>query len=141
MKFKRQSREIISVNLTPLIDIVFLLLIFFMVSTTFTKETQLRLQLPEAESAETSETQVDVIDIVVSANGDYVINGQSLISKQTNTLREALARIAGDRLDVPVVITGDANAAYQDVIRAMDAAGQIGLTQISLTTQNPVPEQ
>jgi len=137
MEFRRQVREEESINLTPLIDVVFLLLIFFMVSTTFTKETHLAVDLPEA-SAEASMVETQSIDIVIRKNGDYAINGQNVINQQVDTLYRALEKIANGNNKQPLVITADANAPHQAVIRAMDVAGKLGFEQLRITTQEPV---
>lgn len=137
MEFRRQVREEESINLTPLIDVVFLLLIFFMVSTTFTKETHLAVDLPEA-SAEAVTVVKKGIDIVVRQNGDYAINGKNIINSQANTLYRALEiEAAGDNRQ-PLVITADAKASHQAVVRAMDVAGKLGFEQLRITTQEPV---
>lgn len=137
MQFRRQQRyNEVSVNLTPLIDVVFLLLIFFMVSTTFTKESHLSLELPEADGEKQTE-QVQSVEIVISAEGQYVVNGQSLINNRLDTLKKALQEIAAGDSSLPMVITADAKTQHQLVIRAMDAAGQMGFAHLSLTTQDP----
>lgn len=135
MNFRRQRQEEASVNLTPLIDVVFLLLIFFMVSTTFTRETQLKLDLPEAASGE----QVDLreekqIEMTISANGDIAINDKALIAPSFTTLKLALELESAGDLALPLIITADAQTPHQSVIMAMDAAGQLGFTRLRLTT-------
>lgn len=135
MKFKRQNTEEISVNLTPLIDVVFLLLIFFMVSTSFTKEAHLKLDLPKA-SPEAAETDVRVIDIVITADGQYSINEQSLLNQQLDTLKRAIAKASRNNKELPVTITADAQTPHQAVVRAMDAAGQLGFVHLSITTRS-----
>lgn len=140
MNFKRQSKEEVSVNLTPLIDIVFLLLIFFMVSTTFTKENHLTLDLPEA-STEAKQTASEVIDIVISASGDYSINDQALVNNSVETLKRAILKTADGRTGVPVIITADAQATHESVVKAMDAAGQTGFVNLSITTRKPSGEK
>jgi biopolymer transport protein ExbD len=139
MEFRRQVRTEDGINLTPLIDVVFLLLIFFMVSTTFTKETHLAVDLPEA-SAEAETVANAGIDIVISASGDYTINGQALINKQTQTLYRGLEKVAAGNMKQPLVITADANAAHQAVVRAMDVAGKLGFAQLRITTKEPAEE-
>lgn len=136
MNFKRQNREEVSVNLTPLIDIVFLLLIFFMVSTTFTKENHLSIDLPEASSDQRM-TAPQAIEILISASGEYSINNQALINHQLDTLKRGLQKALGDNTKAPVVITADARAPHESVVRAMDAAGQLGLINLSITTRKP----
>jgi biopolymer transport protein ExbD len=139
MEFRRQVREEESINLTPLIDVVFLLLIFFMVSTTFTKETHLAVDLPEA-SAEAVTVVKAGIDIVVRQNGDYAINGKSVVNNEINTLYRALEKEASGNNKQPLVITADAKAPHQSVIRVMDVAGKLGFEQLRITTQEPVVE-
>ncbi|MFL0807223.1 MAG: biopolymer transporter ExbD [Oceanobacter sp.] len=136
MNFKRQAREDISVNMTPLIDIVFLLLIFFMVSTTFTQENHLSIDLPEA-SADAAEAPVEAIDVVISAAAEYSINGQVLLNSKPETIRRGLAKALGERQSAPLIITADAKAPHETVVFAMDAAGQLGLVNISITTRQP----
>lgn len=139
MKFRRQSQVEDSINLTPLIDVVFLLLIFFMVSTTFTKETHLSVDLPEAEGAPASEV-ADTIEILINADGSYAINGQNLVNKKSSTLISALEKTAAGNFDLPLIITADAKTPHQSVVTAMDIAGQLGFVKLSITTRNPQPE-
>ena len=114
MKFQRQRTTELDVNLTPLIDVVFLLLIFFMVSTTFTKEAHLKINLPS-----------------------YSINDQRLVNGQIDTIKRAMLKAARNKEGLPVIITADAQAPHQAVVSAMDAAGQLGFVQLSITTRNP----
>ncbi len=136
MGFRRQKMLDEGVNLTPLIDVVFLLLIFFMVSTTFTKENHLAVEIPEA-SAEPETVQADAIEIIIQADGSYAINGKSLINQQTNTLLKALEIASGNDNKQPLVITADAKAPHQSVVRAMDVAGQLGFEKLRITTKEP----
>ena len=141
MIFERRRREDSGVDLTPLIDVVFLLLIFFMVSTTFIRETQLRIDLPEA-SGELQEIEEDVVEITVDKLGDYAVNDRLLVNNELATLLRALEEVlASQKPDVRVIITADANAAHQAVVRAMDAAGKVGLSRISITTKQPEQEE
>lgn len=135
MNFRRQRQEEASVNLTPLIDVVFLLLIFFMVSTTFTRETQLKLDLPEAVSGEQVEDRdIQQIELTISATGDIAINDRTLVAPGFETLKTALQRESAGDLSLPLIITADAQTPHQSVIMAMDAAGQLGFTRLRLTT-------
>ncbi len=135
MNFRRQRAEEVSVNLTPLIDVVFLLLIFFMVSTTFTRETQLQLDLPQAESGQPVEqADMERIELLIAANGDIVINDRALVDRRITTLKAALQRESGGNTELPVVITADASTPHQAVVMAMDAAGQLGFNRLRLTT-------
>ena len=134
MKFKRRIQDEPSINLTPLIDVVFLLLIFFMVSTTFTKETRLQVNLPEAE-AETLTTQSERIEIVVSRDGSFALNGQTLVNGRVETLLRGLALESDGNLDLPVIIVADSQASHQSVVTAIDAIGQAGFAKLSIATQ------
>ena len=136
MKFRRKQREEVGVNLTPLIDVVFLLLIFFMVSTTFTRETQLSIDLPEAQGQPQQSTQ-EQIEILVNEAGSYRVNGRALVDMRMRTLQAAIYKISAGDTTMPMVITADAQAAHEDVVRAMDAAGQMGFVHLSITTRQP----
>jgi biopolymer transport protein ExbD len=140
VKFRRGRRDEAGVDLTPLIDVVFLLLIFFMVSTTFIRETQLKIDLPEADG-ELQEIEEEVIEISIDRRGDYAVNQRLLINNELVTLRRALREALGEgALTTRVIITADANSAHQAVVRAMDAAGQVGLSRVSITTRQPESE-
>lgn len=136
MNFPRQTREEIHLNLTPLIDIVFLLLIFFMVSTTFTQESHLSLDLPEAQ-AEAAAINPQSLEIVVSAAGSFSVNGKPVINEQLETLMRAIEKELAGRESAPLIVTADANATHAAVVKAMDAAGRLGLVNISITTRQP----
>jgi len=134
VNFKRQNKEELSLNLTPLIDIVFLLLIFFMVSTTFTKESHLSINLPEADG-ETADAPKKMVEVVIDKNGQYSINGQNLITTKLITLKQAIEKVSqGDR-SLPFIITADAATPHESVVRAMDAAGQLGFSRLSITSK------
>lgn len=135
MRFERQRREEVSVNLTPLIDVVFLLLIFFMVSTTFTKESHLEIDLPEVTEHEPTEAVAEVIEVVVNEEGQYSVNGKPLVNTQEKTLRQAIRELAPDEEKPPLVITADAKTPHQAVVTAMDVAGKLGFAKLSITTQ------
>lgn len=137
MRFKRSTRqEEVQVNLTPLIDVVFLLLIFFMVSTTFTRETKLEIDLPES-SSEAVLGDERPLEILVDANGNYAVNNTPLLRSDTEALKQALAEVAGQNRDQTVIITGDAQAPHQAMIFALDAVGQMGFSKVSYATRMP----
>ena len=142
MKFRRRARSEASIDLTALIDVVFLLLIFFMVSTTFIRESQLEISLPEATGA-LQEREEQQIEVTIAADGEYAVNGRSLVNNQLATLMRALEEVSSGELDKQLIITADAHAQHQAVVRAMDAAGQVGLTRLSITTRTPedAPEE
>ena len=134
MKFKRQADEEISVNLTPLIDVVFLLLIFFMVSTTFTKESHLEIELPEA-AGEKSTTESKQIEIVINHKGEFSINTRPLVNNKEDTIKKAVMKISGGDKKLPFIITADAKTPHEYVVKAMDIAGKLGFVHLSITTQ------
>jgi biopolymer transport protein ExbD len=136
VKFRRQRVDENGVNLTPLIDVVFLLLIFFMVSTTFTKESRLSLELPTAEG-DVAVRDSQTLEVVIDAAGHYRVNEQALVEYSVDALMTAMRLVAGDELSLPVIITADAKSPHQSVITAMDAAGRLGFSKLSLTTQDP----
>ena len=134
MKFKRQTDEEISVNLTPLIDVVFLLLIFFMVSTTFTKESHLEIELPEA-AGEKSTTESKQIEIVINHKGEFSINSRPLVNNKEDTIKKAVIKVSGGDKKLPFIITADAKTPHEYVVKAMDVAGKLGFVHLSITTQ------
>jgi len=137
VKFRSRRRAPVEANLTPLIDVVFLLLIFFMVSTTFTHENQMRINLPEAQ-AEASQSEDSQINLTIMQDGAYSINGRAVANRDIRTLMEALSLKAGGDLEQAVVISADSETSHQSVVRAMDAAGRLGLTKIRITSQEPL---
>lgn len=140
MKFRRQKRDEEFINLTSLIDVVFILLIFFMVSTSFTKESHLVVSLPEA-TGEVPQTPPEQIEILIMSDGSYAINGQALVNTKIETLKSALEKISSGNNKAPLVITADAKTPHQAVVQAMDAAGQLGFAHLSITTRQPEPEK
>ena len=136
MKFPRRARRDNSINLTPLIDVVFLLLIFFMVTTTFTRETRMLISLPEAEAEAVANEQATV-ELTISKDGSYAVDGQSLINRDIKTIMAALKDASAGDNQIPLVITADALATHQAVITAMDAAGRLGFETLNIATQQP----
>lgn len=128
-----RSDERVDINLTPLIDVVFLLLIFFMVSTTFDRHAKLKVELPEA-SAKMSQQQQDPIVLSIDAKGNYFINDRQVVNTTLETLKIALQKTVADNKDVSLVLRADAKTPHQSVVRAMDAASQLGLTRLSIAT-------
>ncbi len=133
MNLKPERREEIDLNLTPLIDVVFLLLIFFMVSTTFEKTSKLKIDLPEASAQATKQVDKKIV-LGIDAKGRYYINDRQLVNTQLKTLKTALLKTAGNARDMPIVLRADAKTPHQSVVRAMDAASQVGLTHLSIST-------
>jgi|TARA_B110000444_G_scaffold112257_1_gene105865 biopolymer transport protein ExbD len=136
MKLSLRVRAQPEVNLTSLIDVVFLLLIFFMVSTSFVKQSQINISLPQADSSTVVETPPEQIDIMITTTGTYFVNGRELINNRPETIRNALQKVSIGRSNMPMIISADANAKHQHVITAMDVAGRLGFTHISIATVN-----
>jgi biopolymer transport protein ExbD len=136
MKLSLRSRTQPEVNLTSLIDVVLLLLIFFMVSTSFVKQSQIKISLPSTENTTLIEEPPEQIDIMITATGVYLVNGRELINNRPETIRNALQKVSAGNSKLPMTISADANAKHQHVVTAMDVAGRLGFTQISIATVN-----
>ncbi|MDY6949024.1 MAG: biopolymer transporter ExbD [Pseudomonadota bacterium] len=136
MKLRPKDHEEPEMNLTSLIDVVLLLLIFFMVSTTFVDESRIKLQLPQASTEPAAEQKKDPIEVAVTASGEYRVNGQTLINTSPATLSAAVSKLAGERRDLPVTIRADARSTHQSVVTAMDVLGRLGFKAISIATVN-----
>lgn len=136
MNLTRRSDEEPELNLISLVDVVLLLLIFFMVSTTFNRESQLQVDLPEA-SSEPTEVPKEVLEITINVDGEYFINEQQVINAEPETLRRAIIQAVGDRRDMPVIVRSDARTPFQAVVTVMDVTGKLGMTQLSLATSQP----
>ena len=136
MNLRPKEHEEPEMNLTSLIDVVLLLLIFFMVSTTFVDESRIKLQLPQASTEPAAEQKKDPIEVAVTATGEYRVNGQVLINTSPTTLSAAISKVAGERRDLPVTIRADARSTHQAVVTAMDVLGRLGFKAISIATVN-----
>ncbi len=136
MRLNLRPRTAPEVNLTSLIDVVFLLLIFLMVSTSFVKQSRITINLPEAENSAPVEETPAQIDIMISGTGIYMVNGRELINSRPETIRNALQKVSNGDYSLPLTISADANARHQDVVTAMDVAGRLGFVRISIATVN-----
>jgi biopolymer transport protein ExbD len=141
MNLSVRSKEEPEVNMTSLIDVVLLLLIFFMVSTSFVKQSQISIRLPAADSAAIVEEVPDQLDIMITETGTYLVNGRELINSRPETIRNALQKLSGGDTSLPLTISADANARHQFVVTAMDVAGKLGFVKISIATVNDTTEQ
>lgn len=134
---KKPSPEL---NLTPLIDVVFLLLIFFMVSTTFDKEARIKVELPQATTQDEKVEEEKVLDITVDAKGRFYVNQKEVVNTEAETLKTAIEKAAGVRRDLPVIITADAKATHQSVIKVMDVASQLGFVHMTFAAKQPADQ-
>ena len=139
MKFRRKQRENVDINLVSLIDVVFVLLLFFVVTTTFTRETQLRVELPEAVSGASADDQTRQLDIAISADGVFSVNNHVLPKSDLATLMEALQKESNGDTNLPLSISADGKSRHQSVITAMDAAGKLGFSHLRMTTIEAAP--
>ncbi|MBL7000794.1 MAG: biopolymer transporter ExbD [Gammaproteobacteria bacterium] len=133
MRFRtRVAEDDSGVNLTPLIDVVFLLLIFFMVSTTFDSTSELKIELPEASANKPAAPSR--LTIIIDAQGLYYLNGKKLKNQSSDLLLLEVHRLVADDKDMPVVIQSDARSPVQSLVTALDIVGQIGLSRLSIAT-------
>lgn len=139
MKLPPRHSEEPDVNLTPMIDVVFLLLLFFMVSTSFIRESSLKVDLPEASGQALAEQETP-IDIIIRANGEVLVNETPIAVATRDALRDLLKTTAGDNADPHIIISADANAEYQHIVTAMDAAQLLGFTRLTLATRQKTAE-
>ena len=136
MKLNLRAKTDPEVNLTSLIDVVLLLLIFFMVSTSFVKESQISITLPEAESEAVADEVPQQLEIMITEQVTYLVYGRELVNNRPETIRNALQRVSSGDTSLPLTISADANARHQHVVTAMDVAGRLGFTRISIATLN-----
>lgn len=135
MKFRRKPRENVDIGLAPLIDVVFILLLFFVVTTTFTRETQLKVDLPEAASGTPpQQTEIKQLEVVIDTAGNYSLNGKALLQSDLKSLMAALGKESEGDNSLPLVISADGKTPHQAVITAMDAAGKLGFAHLRITT-------
>ena len=141
MKLTLRVKAEPEVNMTSLIDVVLLLLIFFMVSTSFVKQSQISIRLPEADSAVIVEEVAETLDVMITEQGTFLVNGRELINNRPETIRNAIQKVSGGNTSLPLTISADANTAHQFVVTAMDVAGKLGFVKISIATVNESAEQ
>jgi biopolymer transport protein ExbD len=139
MKLLNRSNDEPEINLTSLIDVVLLLLIFFMVSTSFVREAEINIRLPEASSEPVDPTTGDVVEIGITATGNFLVDGKPLANNDRRTLRRAIETVMNDRgfgarRDIPVIIRGDAESNLQASTTAMSVAGELGFSSINIAT-------
>ena len=134
MNLSPQKADEPDVNLTPMIDVVFLLLLFFMVSTSFIRESSLKVDLPEA-SGQAASDQEKAVDIIINAEGQFIINNMTLNMPNKQQLSTQLKLAVGGNADPHIIISADAKTDYQDIVTAMDSAQQLGYSKLTLATR------
>ena len=138
MNFGRRRGIEPEINVTSLIDVVLLLVMFFMVSTSFVQDGRLKIRLPES-SAQPENRPPDAITIAIGADGSYAVNDRALVNRSPDTLRAALSKLAPAATGQPITIRADARASHQAVVTAMDIAGRLGFAQVNIATVNQQP--
>lgn len=136
MNLRPRTKEEPELNLVSMIDVVLLLLIFFMLSTTFVDEAKVKIQLPQASEKPDRSAPRDPIEVTVTAQGSYRVNGKTLLNTSPTTLSAAISRVAGESRDVPVTVRADARSTHQSVVTAMDVLARLGFRTINIATVN-----
>ncbi|MDD5320017.1 MAG: biopolymer transporter ExbD [Methylococcales bacterium] len=145
MKFQRKKKEKIDISMTSMIDVVFLLLIFFMVTTTFDRQTEVRIELPEAVGSE-AESHPKTITMDIDADGTYYLKGEDglsyqLVNQTRETLKQELGKLAEHSKQLPFVINTDGKTPSEAVLKVLDIAGQVGFSHITFSTLYPAAEK
>jgi len=141
MQLRASSPEDPEISLTSLIDVVFLLLIFFMVSTTFERQAVLKVDLPEAKNVSALEDQPNTFELVIDQNGQFYLNDRQLIDGRPATLRAAFNEAAGEDRTMPVILRADAETPHHFVVTAMDVTAQLGFTRLSIATERVTEDE
>jgi biopolymer transport protein ExbD len=136
LHFHRPLREEPEINLIAFIDVLLVILIFLMLTTTYNRFTEMQLQLPVADADAPRERPRDIV-VAVAADGSYAVNRSQLPGRSVEDLTTALGQAAGSSKDTVLIISADANARHQSVISVMEAARRVGLNQITFATQSP----
>lgn len=134
MRLQHHATEEPSVDLTPLIDVVFLLLIFFMVSTTFERQALLKVDLPEASEVDDRTELPESLELVIDSEGRMYLNDMRLVDSTEQTLRAAIQEAVGDERSLPLILRADRLTAHHHVVTAMDVAAQLGFQNLSIAT-------
>jgi biopolymer transport protein ExbD len=134
LRLQHHTKEDPVVDLTSLIDVVFLLLLFFMVSTTFDKQALLKVDLPEASMVEDRAEMPESLELVIDNEGRMYLNDQRLIDSEARTIRAAMIQEAGDNRDIPLLLRADRLTPHHHVVTVMDVAAQLGFSSLSIVT-------
>lgn len=141
MQLSSSRPEDPEINMTSLIDVVFLLLIFFMVSTTFERQAVLKVDLPEARNVAIPEDQPNSFELVIDPNGLYYLNDRQLVDGTPATLRAAFNEAAGENRDIPIILRADAQTPHHFVVTAMDVTAQLGFSRLSIATERIMEDE
>ena len=141
MNFRHKKREKLDITLISMIDVLFVLLLFFMVSTTFNRHTEVKIKLPEADGAE-AEQYPKMVTLTIDADGTYYLNGDDglpheLVNQNIDTLKQELRKLAEHSGQIPFIINADGKTPHQAVITALEAAGDAGFSHITFAALHP----
>jgi len=135
MNLRRSATEDPEISLTGLIDVVFLLLIFFMVSTSFEHQAVLKVDLPEAKNVTSPVDYPNSFELVIDQSGQYYLNDRQLVDSKAATIEAAFIEAAGDDRSIPVILRADAETPHHFVVTAMDVTAQLGFSRLSIATE------
>ncbi len=141
MQLRAAQSEDPEISLTGLIDVVFLLLIFFMVSTTFERQAVLKVDLPEATNVSAPQDQPDSFELVIDSSGQFYLNDRQLLDGRTATIEAALVEAAGEDRTMPVILRADAQTPHHFVVTAMDVTAKLGFSRLSIATERITEEE
>lgn len=139
MNFNPRRAEDPEISLIPLIDVLLVMVIFFMISSSFIDEGRVQVQLPQADSQSHDNRSAEPIVVTVTQQGGYRVNERELVNSSRETLRAAVARVAGDVRTQRVVLRADGRATHQSVVTAMDVLGKMGFARMDIATVQPNP--
>jgi biopolymer transport protein ExbD len=134
MRLNPRKPEEPEINLISLIDVVLMIVIFFMLSSTFVDENRLRIRLPEASAAPISRSEDEPLVVAVTQQGGYRVNDRELVNASAETLRAAILKVASGDRTRPVTVRADGRATHQSVVTAMDVLGRLGFREINIAT-------
>ncbi len=135
MKLQARQEHEPEINMTSLIDVVFLLLLFFMVSTTFERQAALKIDLPEASAVAEFSDDARKLELIIDPDGRMYLNDRQLVDSEPATIEAALIELTGGRRDLPVMLRADAQTPHHFVVTAMDVTGRLGFTRLSIVTE------
>ena len=134
MNLKPRRHEEPEINMVSLIDVVLMMVIFFMLTANFSGEGRLRIRLPQASAVPVTGAKPAALVVTVTAGGSYLVNNRELVNASADTLRSAIEKVAPARRDLPVSLRADGRATHQSVVTAMDVLGQLGFAQLNFVT-------
>ena len=139
MKLRSRNWEEPELNIINFVDVMLMLLVFFMMTTHFIRNTSLTVELPTA-SAAPAPTQLKGLEVTIDAQGHYYVNQQAVAGTNPEAVRAALLAASGGRRNLPIILRADARSTQQSVVTVMSVAGELGFTQLQIMTTQPPAE-